>query len=359
MRIRSRASDEAPVARILEVSEASDTSVSAVRHLVSVVVPVYNASAYLADTVSSILGQHYRDLEVILVDDGSTDGSGSLCDELAKRDERVVVIHRPNGGIAAAQNSGLDAATGSLITFCDNDDLLDPRAIGRLVQILDDAGADMSCCRWRNVGASVARRLLREHADDTVGDVEVFEDPATQYQRVFSLLHRRLRRRELRYFSEANWGKLYRAALWDGIRFPEGRYAQDVAVAMELYLRMSRVASCEDALYYWVQHRGSVSHASRNTTYFHDIVRAHGRSFDLALAAGIVPVRAYGGLRTIGLERRSVRSVGDAELYAQDRHFVERRVKKLSFAHYVLCVAVHAVRWSEVQVYRATVHRRR
>lgn len=326
---------------------------------VSIIVPVYNASRHLEACVASLQAQDHENLEIILVDDGSTDGSGALCDRIATTDERVVVIHRENGGIAAAQNSGLDAASGELITFCDNDDLVSSRLVSRLVQILVDNDADMSCCRWHSVGESVAHRALLEHADDLPGRVLAFSDPARAYQNVFSLLLRRLRRSELRYFSEANWGKLYRAALFENVRFPEGRYAQDVFVAMELYARMSRVASCEDALYFWVQHPESVSHSERRTAYFHDIVRAHARSFDASLELGITPARAYGGMMTLDLERKSVRSSDEEAVYLDDVEFVSSRVARLTLRQRIACALLHWIRRGEVLLYRLTVHRRR
>lgn len=326
---------------------------------VSIIVPVFNAERHLAGCVESILAQDYPALEVVLVDDGSTDSSGALCDEFAARDDRVSVIHRENGGIAAAQNSGLDAASGELITFCDNDDLMSPQLIPRLVRILIDTGSDMSCCRWRSVGESSGAAALREHAMDPAGSVVSFDDPGQAYQGVFSLVMRRLGRAELRYFSEANWGKLYRRALFDGLRFPEGRYAQDVAIAMDLYTRMRRVASCSDALYFWVQHPQSVSHREKRTRYFHDIVQAHGRSFSLAVEQGITPARAYGGLMTIDLERRSVRTREDASLYEADRAYVKSQISQLSFRQRMTCWLLHRLRRAEVLVYRLTVHRRR
>jgi glycosyltransferase involved in cell wall biosynthesis len=291
-------------------------------------------------------------------DDGSTDGSGAICDAFAQSDDRVVVCHRENGGIAAAQNIGLDSATGELITFCDNDDLLSARMIGRLVEILLATDADMSCCRWYNVGASTAQALREGNADEAPGRVVTFDRPGSHYQRVFSVALRKLARKELYYFSEANWGKLYRRSLFDGLRFPEHRYAQDVAVAMDLYRRMRLVASCEDRLYYWLQRPDSVSHNLRSTRYYHDIVRAHGRCFELALEDAILPARAYFGLKAIDKERRSAKTPEDRELFARDRRYVAERISSLTVGQRIQCAALHWLRFLEVQVYDRTVHRR-
>lgn len=326
--------------------------------LISVIVPVYNSELLVERTVRSILDQTHSRLEVILVDDGSTDESPAICDQLAQLDDRIVVIHRPNGGIAAAQNAGLDVASGTLVTFCDNDDLMHPWMIERLASILFETAADMSCCRWLNVGASVAESAVRS-AHVAPGMVAVIHEPARAYQTVFSLLFRKLRRRELAYFSEANWGKLYRAELWHDVRFPEGRYAQDVAVSMDLYLQMGSVASCSDSLYFWVQRAGSVSHSERATKYYHDIVEAHARSFEAAISAGITPARAYAGMMTSRLEKRSVRTRGDRELALMDARRVAGLVGKLSWSQRAQCAFLYSVRRFETLIYRMTVHRRR
>lgn len=327
--------------------------------LVSVIVPVYNAGEFLQKTVASIQGQTHTALQIILVDDGSTDGSADVCDRLATTDTRIAVIHQPNRGIAAAQNAGLDAAEGEFITFCDNDDLMAPRLVERLIEALLDADADMSCCRWRNLGASVAEEALDAHSDDPPGVTVTIDDPARAYQSVFSLAHRKLLHSELRYFSEANWGKLYRSDLWGSVRFPESRFAQDVAVSLDLYLQMRRVASCADKLYIWIQRPQSVSHRSKQTSYFHDIVRAHGRAFELSLEAGIVPARAYGGLMTLRLERASAKSADERRLYADDARYVRSLVARLTLVQRARCRLLHVIRRAETVVYRLTVHRRR
>lgn len=326
---------------------------------VSIVIPVFNAIAHLRSCVTSVLAQTYRDLDVILVDDGSTDGSGDLCDELASSDPRVRVIHQLNGGIGAAQNAGLDVATGEFITFCDNDDLMSPHLVARLVTVLLEADADMSCCRWWNVGASVASAALEQHRDDPPGEVLVLDDAARSYQNVFSVALRRLRGQELRYFSEANWGKLYRSSLFDGVRFPTGRFAQDVAVAMDLYLRMRRVASCSDRLYFWLQRGDSVSHSLRSAGYYHDIVRAHARSFDAALSNHILPARAFYGLTALRYQRRAARTTAERATYRADEALVRGLLSRLTLPQRLRCLSLRIIRQAEVLIYNRTVHRRR
>lgn len=122
--------------------------------MVSIIVPVYNAERYLRYCIESILGQIYTNLEIILVDDGASDASPSICNEYAAKDNRITVIHQTNGGIAKAQNTGLDVAHGEYIAFSDNDDILDTRNIEYLLHALLSTGADMSKARWQQFGVS-------------------------------------------------------------------------------------------------------------------------------------------------------------------------------------------------------------
>ena len=133
---------------------------------ISVIVPVYNVETYLPQCVRSILSQDYEDLEVILIDDGSTDASGLLCDQYAREDPRVRVIHQQNGGAAAAKNAGLRAATGAYLTFADSDDYLEPDAYGFLMKTLQETGADAVQGSFREVYCS--RSEEQRIADETL-----------------------------------------------------------------------------------------------------------------------------------------------------------------------------------------------
>lgn len=118
---------------------------------ISVIVPVYNVKPYLAKSVNSILNQTYRTLQVILIDDGSTDGSGELCNYLAQQDHRIQVIHQRNGGAASAKNAGLRTANGEYLSFVDSDDYLEADAYRFMVDKLETYNADVVRCSFRNV----------------------------------------------------------------------------------------------------------------------------------------------------------------------------------------------------------------
>lgn len=119
--------------------------------LISVIIPVYNVETYLCRCVDSVLDQSYRNIEVILVDDGSPDGCPAICDEYARQDDRVRVIHQENAGLSGARNAGIDAAKGAWLAFVDSDDYLAEDFLSRLYEACVSTGSDMSVCRWEYV----------------------------------------------------------------------------------------------------------------------------------------------------------------------------------------------------------------
>ncbi|MDE7264543.1 MAG: glycosyltransferase [Anaeroplasmataceae bacterium] len=181
------------------------------KNFISVIVPVYNVKDYLKQCVDSILSQTYQRFEIILVDDGSLDESGALCDEYAKLDSRVQVIHKENGGLSSARNAGIDVATYDLLSFVDSDDYLEPTFLERLVQpFLEDSDVELSCCRYvkstetkinveqDKYSVCAASELLNNIYDDTISNL-----------------------------SFVTWNKLYSKRLFESLRFPEGKIHED------------------------------------------------------------------------------------------------------------------------------------
>lgn len=206
---------------------------------ISVIVPVYNAEKYLARCVESILGQTYSKIEVILVDDGSPDGSGAICDEFAARDSRVRVIHKLNGGVSAARNDGIEAARGEFIAFCDNDDFYAPGMLERLLGMCVDNDCGIAQCRPAKGSATSLATPPRQPVE-VLTSREILEN----------------------FYSEATiycWDKLYRREVFDHVRFPVGSYTgEDVLVAHHAFAAAGRVAVTCEKLYYHYVNPGSV-----------------------------------------------------------------------------------------------------
>ena len=329
--------------------------------LVTIIVPVYNAERYLSYCVESILGQSYRNLQIILVDDGSTDTSGKLCDTFAVKDPRVAVIHQANGGIGKAQNAGLDHAEGDYIAFADNDDILDRRNIEYLLHALLQTNADMSKARWRQFGVSELDTVRKQAAvgASEPGTITVFRSPLRAYQTVFCKSLRVIgtalgQKTEARYFNEANWCRLYRRELWDGLRFPEGVYAQDVMVAGELYSRMNLVADLDSVLYNWLQSGSSVTHSERSFSFYHDNVEAGAANFELALSQGVTPMRSYYTLMgSVAEEHAANDAKCDQNLRTLDEDVTraEALIAKLTPCQRMQCALTHGLRLADKFVY--------
>lgn len=138
--------------------------------LISVIVPVYNVERYLRRCVDSILHQTYQDLEVLLVDDGSTDASGAICDEYAAQEERVAAVHQKNGGLSAARNAGLERAQGTYLCFVDSDDFLDSRMLETLCRDLQEQDADVAVVGFRTFEREEGACPGRAHRTGAVHD---------------------------------------------------------------------------------------------------------------------------------------------------------------------------------------------
>ena len=223
--------------------------------LVTVIVPVYNAEKYLERCVDSILQQTYTDLELLLVDDGSTDRSGELCDAYARKDERVRVIHRQNGGVSAARNTGLDAAKGAWIMFVDNDDFIAPDAVEYLLKLCREHGVRVAQCGYfQGNDESFPAETAEEQ-------VKVWE-----FRELYCAPHR--------LYRGSVWAKLFAASLFREIRFPDGMLGEDLEVAFKVLYSEKRLVVSHRHLYYWYM---SESGQSRRQSHFknYDYVPAY------------------------------------------------------------------------------------
>lgn len=205
---------------------------------ISVIVPVYNVVHYLEQCVESILSQKCNDLEVILIDDGSTDGSGALCDELARKDARIHVIHQENAGAAAAKNAGLRVATGEYLAFVDSDDYLEPGAYPYLLKLIQENNADVVRGAFRNI--------FKTHETLQNNDCPRTCMTGTDF----------LRRFTTDWTCSLLWDKLYRREIFDGIFFEEGHKIDDEYFTYRGIINAKCVV-CDDRIIYNYRKRAS------------------------------------------------------------------------------------------------------
>lgn len=208
---------------------------------ISIIIPVYNVERYLPKCLESVLGQTYQDLEVILVDDGSPDHCGRICDEYARRDRRVRVIHRQNGGLSAARNTGLAAAGGAYLGFVDSDDWIEPDMYEYLMQGLQRANADVAVCG------------LYDCYRDKIHGRGPEKEMVCGTEKALGLL---LKNDEIQ---NSACNKLYRRELFEGIVFPEGRAYEDLAIMDQVFVKAKRVALLPERKYYYLLHSGSIA----------------------------------------------------------------------------------------------------
>lgn len=220
--------------------------------LISVIVPVYNVGGFLDRCVESIIAQTYSRIEILLVDDGSTDGSSVKCDSWADKDDRISVIHKVNGGLSDARNAGLDVCLGEYIAFVDSDDYVDPRFIEGMFDALSRHSSTLSVCD-----------VVRE---DESGNALRKSRKARPRERVMSG-RQCLGLTYVDPNAVTAWSKLYHRSLWEGLRFPKGRLHEDEFVFHEIMYQCDRVVVMADELYHYVQHQGSIMHARYNVRY--------------------------------------------------------------------------------------------
>ena len=211
---------------------------------ISVIVPIYNVEDYLPKCIDSIISQTYRDLEIILVDDGSTDNCSKICDEYKKKDIRIKVIHKENGGLPSARNTGLDIANGSLIGFVDSDDYIEPTMYEKLYDNMKKNHSDISICNYYKVNNNRKKIMVKEIELKEFCSVgrDKFTNIHSKYATLMSIA----------------WNKLYKKEIFNDIRYPDGQIYEDSYIICNLLEKAKKISFILEPLYYYVYRKNSI-----------------------------------------------------------------------------------------------------
>ena len=215
-------------------------------NLISIIIPVYNVAKYLAEALDSVLCQTYSNLEIIIVDDGSTDGSGEICERYKQMDERIYLVHQKNKGLSAARNVGLNTMTGYAVTFLDSDDVYYPEYIAEMVDAMLREKAELVMCKFSVHNSTI----IKTEEDSNFNNPPI---PQGAYDRVTAL--RSLVEGSINH---AVWNKMFRKELWDDVRFPEGHVFEDIDTTYKIIDLCNTVYVLDSILYCRRRHEGSI-----------------------------------------------------------------------------------------------------
>lgn len=212
--------------------------------MISIIIPVYNVEPYLKRCIESVICQTYTNLEIILVDDGSTDSSGSICDEYEARDDRIFVYHIKNGGPGAARNYGIEHSEGKYITFVDSDDWIEPEMYEKLMNFAKKNNTEITGCAPQ-----------KNFEDGTCANSYENQEEGILSSRKCIL--------DILYQTKNSWGamynKIYKRDLFDTVRFPNVMNLEDYVVSLQLYYKTDKVYFCKNPMYHYSIRSGSLS----------------------------------------------------------------------------------------------------
>ncbi len=248
--------------------------------IISVIVPSYNVEPYIQKCISSILNQSYRNIEIILVDDGSTDKTGKVCDQLAKTDARIRIIHKRNGGLSDARNAGIDIASGKWLAFVDGDDYLSTNALEAMHAACIRNDCDIAVCN-----------IVRVTAE---GKTEPFYEPV----HCETVLENDEKYSTLKQPSVCN--KLFKAGLFDNIRFPVGKYYEDTFVYHELVFRARRLVLTGENGYWYLKRNESIIDSSATNERYFDFIEAVYKRMEFLHDKGVEEYSVEAGLSLYG-----------------------------------------------------------
>lgn len=247
------------------------------QNLLSIITPVYQVEQYLPQCLDSILAQTYPHWELILVDDGSKDQSGEICDEYAKKDGRIRVIHTENRGAGAARNTGFAHATGEYVVFVDSDDYISENMIERLYMTIHKSKYDLVVCNFLRTYPDGKNDFTTQFPDMEISGREVLAHWKTQKN--YGLW-------------TVPWSKIIRKSILDQVKFPEGKYFEDEFFSDQLFLRCDRVRVIPDSLYVNRVRTSSTMNSQKTRNYL-DLIDAFRARIELYLEQALPVDEVY------------------------------------------------------------------
>lgn len=274
--------------------------------LVTIVVPVYNVEVYLNHCVDTILNQTYKNIEVLLVDDGSTDSSGAICDRLAIADKRINVIHKSNGGLSDARNVAIENAKGKYILFVDSDDYIPLDAIEYLYYTLKNNDADVV----------IGNMILTSKTDEAVEGEESFLKILNNREAVTEMLYGT-------HFTTSASGKLYKTSLFSDVRYPYRKLNEDLFTTYKVLDKARKVIVSDKIVYYYYHRIGSIMNSSFSEKRL-DVVKALDQ---IAADIDLVKYNAEGAFAGLSLSTSTALLALKPPYEYVDRYGIWKRIK--------------------------------
>lgn len=266
--------------------------------LISIIIPVYKVEKYLEKCIQSVINQTYENLQIILVDDGSPDNCGKICDEYAKKDHRIEVIHKSNGGLSDARNKGLEIAKGEYIGFVDSDDYIESDMYEVLYNLLKQYNIDVSICNFYTVSQG---KIAIKNADNGI----------KEYNRI-EILKEILLDNNIQSYA---WNKLYKKELFNEIKYPVGKKYEDIGTTFYLLEKCNKVVVTGKPEYYYINRQGSIVNNVTESTIT-DYIELIMQRYDY-IEENIKELSSYNKdylkriLRTAEQDIKSLKEVGD------------------------------------------------
>ena len=284
---------------------------------ISIIVPVYQVEKYIRQCIDSILAQTFTDFELILVDDGSKDNSGKICDEYAEKDKRIRVIHKENGGLSDARNKGLDNASGNYFMFVDSDDYIAPNMAECLYKKISEAKVDIAACNYRYVFEDGKKDFSTENKAEVINANEIFYN----------------RKNERNYgFWTIACNKLYKREKFKSLRFRFGKYHEDEFWANDIYQMDIKAVTVSESLYYY-RPRGNSIMGNKNIRKCFDIIEAFQERIWVYLREEKYSSQAYKvlifSLEHLNESKKLIKNEEDKEQFIDKERKIKNIIKKL------------------------------